>query len=293
MLNELIRRCEVIHRESGDGKQKESKGEKQDEFSVLKKDIASQMREIRKKLNDRNELLEKGSNSRQTVELSGQIRAELKAVREDAQKLSAMSKALEKKKSKGKDADEEGKVRKYREEVVEVVFKHIDECEALERRRPGAGGSDRNTANRGKLLANATGFMGGSGSGGASSSKGGPSGSSSTPFDEASEQDLDAQLQVIEKKNEQIDKDLDEIAAGVQGLKHLALDMQDELKLQSNMIDEITDKVDNAQAHLTNLNKKLKQTIEKTRGADRFIIDFILICVLLGVGALIYNMMSK
>ncbi len=116
--------------------------------------------------------------------------------------------------SKSKDPDEEGRVRKYREEVVEVIFKHIDECEALERRRPGAGGSDRNTANRGKLFANATGLMSGGGSSGAGASSGSGAGSSSggnrgsSPFDDGNDADLDQQLALIQKKNDQIVRDI-------------------------------------------------------------------------------------
>jgi hypothetical protein len=41
--------------------------------------------------------------------------------------------------------------------------------------------------------------------------------------------------------------------------------------------------VDKANVKLNNINKRMKRALIKTRSADRFILDFILIVVLLGI----------
>ena len=70
---------------------------------------------------------------------------------------------------------------------------------------------------------------------------------------------------------------------GVAELKSIALNMRDEVKVQSAMVDEITNKVDAASTHLNTLNKRMKQTLAQTRSADRFILDFILLIILLAI----------
>ena len=124
--------------------------------------------------------------------------------------------------------------------------------------------------------------------GGASSSYGGSGGSELPEIDAETQQGL----QVLERKNEVIDQQLEVVAEGVQELKSIALHMRDEVKVQSAMVDEITHKVESAGAHLSNLNKKMKKTLSQTRSADRFILDFILLVVLLAIIGYIISMVT-
>ena len=48
--------------------------------------------------------------------------------------------------------------------------------------------------------------------------------------------------------------------------------------------------VDNARAQLTNINKKMKKTLQSTRSADRFILDFILLVIVLGIAGYVVSM---
>ena len=50
-------------------------------------------------------------------------------------------------------------------------------------------------------------------------------------------------LKQLQRKDQQIDEALDQVAEGVSELKNIALDMRDEVKIQSSMVDEITSKV--------------------------------------------------
>ena len=99
-------------------------------------------------------------------------------------------------------------------------------------------------------------------------------------------------LQLLDRKNQQIDQQLEIVAEGVSELKSIALHMRDEVKVQSAMVDEITSKVDAASSHLNNLNRKMKQTLAQTRSADRFILDFILLVILLGIVGYIISMVT-
>jgi len=93
-------------------------------------------------------------------------------------------------------------------------------------------------------------------------------------------------------KNAQIDQQLDVVAEGVKDLKSIALTMRDEVKVQGAMVDEITNEVDSAQSHLNTINKKMKKTLASTRSADRFILDFILLVVLLSIIGYIVSMVA-
>jgi len=50
--------------------------------------------------------------------------------------------------------------------------------------------------------------------------------------------------------------------------------------------------VDGANDHLHNLNRKMKNALKEVRSADRFILDFILIVIVLGIATYIYNMFN-
>lgn len=45
-------------------------------------------------------------------------------------------------------------------------------------------------------------------------------------------------------------------------LKEIAIDMDSELKKQNGMLDSIDKKVENTQAHLSNVNLKMKKAID-------------------------------
>ena len=47
-----------------------------------------------------------------------------------------------------------------------------------------------------------------------------------------------------------------------------------------------------ASGHLTNLNKRMKKTLANTRSADRFILDFILLTVLLAIIGYIISLVT-
>ncbi|PHU13865.1 Syntaxin [Capsicum chinense] len=93
-----------------------------------------------------------------------------------------------------------------------------------------------------------------------------------------------------------LDEGLNVISEGLDILKNLAHDMNEELDRQVSLIDEIDTKVDKASRQLAsdikNNNVKLKKNINKVWSSSSFCIDIILIRILLGIAAYLYNLVS-
>ncbi|XP_040999546.1 syntaxin-71-like isoform X1 [Juglans microcarpa x Juglans regia] len=95
-----------------------------------------------------------------------------------------------------------------------------------------------------------------------------------------------------EMRRMQQDQGLDVIAEGLGTLKNMAHDMNEELDRQVPLMDEIDDKVDRANADLKSANVKLKETITQLRSSRNFCIDIILLCIILGIAAYLYNVLK-
>ncbi|KAG8459231.1 hypothetical protein KFE25_005742 [Diacronema lutheri] len=291
----LMRKLEAIEQETAEGDGKKDKGrsrESLDEFGRLKREIHREIKAVREAIAERDEMLTKEAGSKATVEMSARIRAVIKTVREEHRQMVKIQQTQANRR-RGKNVQEI----EHRAEVVELVLKHIEEVEMLEKRRYQTKESEA----RGSLFA--TSGLRGTSTGvdvgglrsvvvnmpdGAGPSAGGRA-ATDTDLPDIETQEGLAQLA---RTDERIDQELEEISAGVQDLKHIALDMKEEVRLQSAMVDEITNKVDGANEHLHNLNRKMKNALKEVRSADRFIIDFILIVIILGIATYCYNMFT-
>ncbi|KAI9195091.1 hypothetical protein LWI28_027616 [Acer negundo] len=85
---------------------------------------------------------------------------------------------------------------------------------------------------------------------------------------------------------------LDVISEGLDTLKSLAQDMNEELDRQVPLMDEIDTKVDRATSDLKNNNVRLKETLFKMRSSRNFCIDIILMCVILGIACYLYSVLK-
>nr|XP_043612162.1 syntaxin-71 [Erigeron canadensis] len=88
------------------------------------------------------------------------------------------------------------------------------------------------------------------------------------------------------------DQGLDMISEGLDTLKNMAQDMNEEVDRQVPLMDEIDDKVDKATSDLRNTNVRLKHTVHQLRSSRNFCIDIILLCVILGIAAYLYNVLK-
>ena len=133
----LLDKLDKLEEETGEGRQTSTASKAgTDEFKRLKTQIAGNVREIRGQLKQRDELLQKGAvGTKGTVQISHNIRSLVKAAREDANKLMALQQKEAAKSGKAKAGPSGQTQAEERREVVELVFKHVEECEALEKRR--------------------------------------------------------------------------------------------------------------------------------------------------------------
>ncbi|WZZ62749.1 hypothetical protein YC2023_062856 [Brassica napus] len=85
------------------------------------------------------------------------------------------------------------------------------------------------------------------------------------------------------------DQGLDMISEGLDALKNMASDMNEELDRQVPLMDEIDSKVDRATSDLKNTNVRLKDTVNQLRSSRNFCIDIVLLCIVLGIAAYLYK----
>ncbi|XP_050242954.1 syntaxin-71 [Quercus robur] len=99
--------------------------------------------------------------------------------------------------------------------------------------------------------------------------------------------------QEFEMRKIKQDQGLDMISEGLDTLKNMASDMNEELDRQVPLMDEIDTKVDKAASDLKNTNVRLKDTVNQLRSSRNFCIDIILLCIILGIAAYLYNVLKK
>jgi hypothetical protein len=86
------------------------------------------------------------------------------------------------------------------------------------------------------------------------------------------------QLQLIRDRDQEFDKDLDEIGEGIQDLHELALRQGEEVRRQNAMLQNTSNRIDSAHEHMTNVNSKMKETLaEVGRSTDKLCVDIMCI----------------
>jgi hypothetical protein len=101
------------------------------------------------------------------------------------------------------------------------------------------------------------------------------------------------QLQLIDSRDQDFDKQLDEIGEGIQDLSEIAQVQNEEVRRQNVMLENVGNKIDNAHDHINNINKKMKETLDEVRGADKICVDIMCIVLMVGMGAVLYQLVKK
>ncbi|KAG6681813.1 hypothetical protein I3842_13G108200 [Carya illinoinensis] len=96
--------------------------------------------------------------------------------------------------------------------------------------------------------------------------------------------------QEYEMRKMKQDQGLDIISEGLDTLKNLAQDMNEELDRQVPLIDEIDTKADRVTSEIRNTNVRLKKTLTQLRSSRNFLIDIVLLCIILGIASYLYNL---
>ncbi|ORZ32124.1 hypothetical protein BCR44DRAFT_1441118 [Catenaria anguillulae PL171] len=251
-MKDAMKRLTVIHQACCP--QENNEKPDMDEFTRIKKEIAAKVKEARQLIKERNDILKADKSSRR-------IRSVLKAIKEDINSLDANVQKAEKKmyRSRAKNKPDLQKFSTRAKKSSSVCRSHLEECENLDRERF----NDKVAGDRANLFA--------SGGGGAAASPssalkfgkfGAAAVSPGMPPPSPGSSAIAEDLALIRQRNMDIDQELDEIAAGVNVIKQIAIQMGDELDKQNEMLDNIETKVDKANEHVAAVNEKMKLALD-------------------------------
>ena len=99
-----------------------------------------------------------------------------------------------------------------------------------------------------------------------------------------------AQIQMLEDRDRDFDLQLDEIGEGILDLQEIAQQQQEEVMLQGQMLDKVERKIDKNVERMSNVNGRMKETLEEVgRASDKIMVDILCIVLMIGFGAVIYN----
>ncbi|KMT20439.1 hypothetical protein BVRB_1g004330 [Beta vulgaris subsp. vulgaris] len=98
--------------------------------------------------------------------------------------------------------------------------------------------------------------------------------------------------QEYEMRKMKQDEGLDFIAEGLDTLKDMAEAMNEELDRQEPLMDEMDTKADRAASDLKSTNVRLKDTLNQLRSSRNFCLDIILLSLILGIAAYLYNVLK-
>jgi len=103
-----------------------------------------------------------------------------------------------------------------------------------------------------------------------------------------------SQIQELEARDADFDRQLDEIGEGIQDLAEIAQLQGEEVQRQSVMLDNVNAKMDKALERMTTVNEKMKQTLEEVgRPSGKLCVDIMCIVLAIGFAAVIYNLATK
>jgi len=265
-MNGLIKRVEKIKKETVDANDKNKQLNADgttDAFTLLRRKIGLDIKGIRELIKERDEAEATMPGSVRTVDLSHRIRVAIQEIKTETQKLQRMyEKAQERYNKKNKENPEKLKDLELQKESCELAWAHIKELENQNRKR---GGETSNFIPRDHQ--------------------------SSSTVKQLPDIDNDDFKELI-RNDKQIDNVLDKIQENLKVTENIANEMGKTAKRQGVMLDNLNDKADDLDTKLENINIRLAKMIKDVRKADRFIIDVILICVLLGIGGFIYSLVK-
>ncbi|VBB19046.1 sorbitol dehydrogenase-2-like [Yasminevirus sp. GU-2018] len=266
-MDDLISRLEHIREECRPPEEKKRLVEEErklSDFDKLRLETNGLVREARKEIDERNQLLKaKTGNTVGTVRMGSDIRMKLRTVDENIKKMEEMAETKSEKKKKLSNEEIQ-----RRKEIIELAKLHVADLRDHER------------------LIKTTPFV-------EHTSTAGTFGTGDTIIQLSDLKKLpeldDPQFKEMIEKDREIDQKLDDIETGVRDLKQIAVGMSGELAKQDEIISHIDTKVDTSNAKLKTLNASLKDKLNKIYGADKFCLSFILIVILLGLLAWLYD----
>lgn len=98
------------------------------------------------------------------------------------------------------------------------------------------------------------------------------------------------QLMMIRERDQEFDVQIDEIGKGLDILRELAVQANEEVKLQNTMLDVLEEKVNDVQDRVMNINERMKDTLDKVRKSDKICMDIFCLMILIGMIIVLYKL---
>lgn len=265
-------------------------------FLELKSSIVSRLRSIQNLLQEESDrqkgvfTVASGNNPKEVIARNAQMREELRQSTDEWEEMDGLYKN-EARKRKSKFSQEE---LDYQQSLVQTLYGELEKVRTLQQKgyARGSGEDIATTLNTQALnvidMDNGNSGPGWAGFDDTKSGFAGNGNSQGNGVELTQEQHL--QLQQIERRDQEFDQQLDNIAEGIQDLSELAQIQSEEVRRQNIMLENVGNKIDNANQHLDNINSKMKETLNELRGADKICVDIMCIVLMVGLGAVLYKM---
>jgi len=263
----------------GKGKKAAEKGSK---FLALKGKIIDHLKEIHdglKAIKEKESDGFGGDNHKAVIKMQNENREKVRQAGDDWKELDQMYRK-EAKKKRSKFTPEELEVQA---DLVLRLNQEIEKVKATSMKgysRVGAQGNTMGGIN--PVFMNEAGKAGG---GGGNWKPGG--GTAVT----AGQQQM---IMQIEERDREFDAQLDQIAEGIQDLQDIANLQGEEVAHQTQMLDQLHGKMDNANERVVNVNERMKETLEEVgRSSDKMCVDIMCIVLMIGFGTMMYNYVKE
>lgn len=257
----------------GQGKKAQEKASR---FLQLKGDIVDRLKSIHQMLKDIKEKEQAGfggDNAKEIIKMQADVREQLRQASDDWKTLDEIYKK-EARKKRSKFTPEELEVQA---ELVQRLYTEIEKVKEAQMKGYARGQRENTPGLPTKSLFDKTG------------KKGAPSWQG-TGGGVAMTEGQQQQLSLIEERDADFDRQLDEIGEGIQDLAEIAEMQGEEVAHQTQMLDTLHTKIDAANERLAGVNTKMKDTLEEVgRSSDKLCVDIMCIVLMIGFGAVIYN----
>ena len=284
----------------GRGKQAKKAGSR---FLQLKSSIVERLKSIHAMLEEEQARARGGAgftiagsnNPKEIIARQARIREEIRQAGDDWTELDGIYKA-EARKRKSKFSREELDVQQT---LVQRLYAELEKVKELSSKnyanKNGEGNGTINGRDDMALALNTQNLnvidLGGSLGGNGFLGGGGGGGGGGGDIELTHQQSL--QIQQIESRDQEFDKQLEEIGEGIQDLSEIAQMQNEEVRRQNIMLENVGNRIDGAQEHITNINTKMKETLNEVRGADKICVDIMCIVMMVGLGAVLYQLVKR
>merc|ERR1712151_194830 len=267
-------------------------------FLELKSSIISRLQNVHAKLKEQSNLnksVTQGNNPKKIIEMQAYIRQEIRSMTEEWTEMDNLYKN-EARKRKSKFTNSELEVQ---EALLQKLYQEIEMCKTAQ----AIGFTNRSTDDIKAIEFNTKAIQSldvtpvpVSGSLNPFSDNvwlDEPSGSNASNMGIEVSDHQRSQLEQIQTRDRDFNNQLDQIESGILDLKDIAEAQGEEITRQNIMIENLGKKTDDVQEHVTNINSRMKETLQSVRSADKLCVDIMCIILMIGIISVGYNVMKN